>query len=145
MISHSQFLDKYLRTSQDYDWGYGIQCTDLCKLYSKEVYGIELWTFWWTARSGWYNKSKTFDLKIWDKIVYKPWINPPKQGDIIFYDTWISWHVSVCHSATKIDIIVIEANWGTWDWKWKGYDQINLETKRDFNWILGWYTLKKLW
>lgn len=139
---HNLFLDTYLRTAQDIDWSYWYQCVDLARLYSEEVLWIKLGTFWGTARSGWYNKSKTFGLKIWDRIEYKPWINPPKQWDIIFYDTWISGHVAIVDKANKIDITVLEQNWATGNGDWKVYNQINLETKRDFKDVLWWYHKK---
>lgn len=141
-LSHSQFLDKYLRTSQDYDGVMGVQCVDAVKLYVKEVYWISLGSFGGTARSGWFNTKKTFDPKIWEKIEWKPWL-VPKQGDIIFYDKpWLTWHVAICDSANKIDITVLEQNGWKWDWKGIWYDQINLSTKRDYESILGWYRLR---
>lgn len=143
-LSHSQFLDRYLRTSQDYDWLYGVQCVDNIKLYVKEVYWITLGSFGGSAFTGWLNTKKTFDPKIWEKIEWKPWM-VPKQGDIIFYDKTkenLNWHVAICHEANKIDITVVEQNWATWNWAGKGYDQINIETKRDYRWILGWYRKK---
>ena len=142
-LSHNQFIDKYLRTGQDTDGWFGIQCVDLAKLYSQEVHGIKLGSFGGTARSGWLNKSKTFDLKKWDRIVYRPWITPPKQGDIIFYDEpWLTGHVAIVHEATKLDILVIEQNWASGNGAGKWYDQINFESKRDYRKVLWWYSKK---
>lgn len=141
-LSHNQFLDKYLRTANDHDWWYWAQCVDLAKLYSKEVYWETLGSFGGSARTGWYNTKKTFDPKKWEKIIYKPWMLP-KKGDIIFYDTWVAWHVAIVHEATQLDIMVLEQNWATWTGDWKGYNQINLETKRDYNNVFGWYRLWK--
>lgn len=143
-LSHNQFLDKYLRTSQDEDGVFGYQCTDLAKLYSKEVLDIPLGSFGGSAFTWWLNTKKTFDPKKWDKIEWKPWI-VPKRGDIIFYDKTkanLNWHVAVVHEANKIDITVVEQNGQTGNWAGKGYDQVNLETKRDYKWILGWYRKK---
>ena len=141
-LSHSQFLDKYLRTSQDYDGVMGVQCVDSVKLYVKEVYGISLGSFGGTARSGWFNTKKTFDPKIWEKIEWKPWL-VPKQGDVIFYDKpWLTGHVAIVHEATKLDIMVIEQNGATGNWDGKGYNAINLETKRDYKDVLGVYRKK---
>jgi len=44
-LSHNQFLDKYLRTSPDYDGIFGYQCVDLARLYSKEVLDIPIGSF----------------------------------------------------------------------------------------------------
>ena len=139
-LTHAQFLDKYLRTAQKEPWFPTAECVGLAKLYIKEVFGIQLWTFWGTARSGWYNKSKTFDKK-WEKIPYKVGI-VPKQGDVIFYDTGISWHVAIVENANKIDITVVEQNWFSRNGSGKGFDSIMLETKRDYKDVLGWYRLK---
>jgi len=143
-LSHNSFLDKYLRTSYKEPWFPSAECVWLAKLYVKEVYWITLWSFGGTARSGWFNKKKTFDPKKWEKIEWRPWL-VPKRGDIIFYDKTkenLNWHVSICHEANKIDITVVEQNGFTWNWAGKSYDQVNLETKRDYRGILGWYRKK---
>ena len=140
-ISHSQFLDRFLRTAQDTDGGFWYQCIDLAKLYVQEVYWITLGSFGWSARSGWFNKSKTFDKK-WKRIEFKPGL-VPEQGDVIFYDVGMNGHVAIVDSANKIDITVIEQNWATWTGDWKGYNAINLETKRDYKNVYGWYHLIK--
>ncbi len=141
-LSHNQFLDKYLRTSPDYDGIFGYQCVDLARLYSKEVLDIPIGSFGWTARKGWENKSKTFDLKKWDRIPYTVWF-VPQRGDIIFYDKpWLTGHVAIVHEANKIDIMVIEWNGFSWNGDWKGYNQTNIETKRDYDSVLGVYRKK---
>ncbi len=143
-LSHNQFLDKYLRTSQDEDGWFWYQCVDLAKLYSKEVLDVPLGSFGGSAFTGWLNTKKTFDPKKWEKIEWKPWL-VPKRGDIIFYDKTkenLNWHVAICDSANKLDITVVEQNGFTWNWAGKGYDQVNLETKRDYRGILGWYRKK---
>ena len=40
------------------------QCVAWAKIYSKEVYGIALWSFWGTAYTGRLNKSNTFNMKL---------------------------------------------------------------------------------
>lgn len=141
-LSHNQFLDKYLRKAIDEDGGYWFQCIDLAKLYAREVYWITLGSFWGTARTGWLNTKKTFDIKKWERIPYKVWLEP-QRGDIIFYDKpWLTGHVAVVCEATKIDIMVIEENGATGNGDWKGYNAINLETKRDYKDVLGWYRKK---
>jgi hypothetical protein len=45
MITHQEFLEKYLRTPQDIDKAFGYQCVDLAKLYALEVHGITLGAF----------------------------------------------------------------------------------------------------
>lgn len=141
-LSHNQFLDKYLRTAQDTDWSNGYQCVDLAKLYSSEVLWVPLGSFGGTARKWWENKSKTFDPKKWDRIPYTVGF-VPLRWDIIFYDKpWLTWHVAIVHEANKLDIIVIEENWATWNGDGKGYNQVNLETKRDYKSVLGVYRKK---
>lgn len=142
LLTHEKFLETYIRVPEDFDGGQGIQCVDLAKLYSEKVLGIKLGYFGWSARSGWLNKSKTFDLKLWDKIPNSPtWV--PSQGDIIFYDEpWLTGHVAIVHEATVDDVLLIEQNGATGNWKWKGYDAINFENKRDYRKCLGWYHKK---
>ena len=140
-LSHSQFLDRYLRTSQDEDGGFWYQCVDLAKLYAKEVLDTPLGSFGGSARTGWFNTKKTFDHKKWEKIEWRPWI-VPKQGDIIFYDTGVSGHVAVVHEANKLDIMVIEQNAFSGNWDWKGYNQVNLSTKNDYKNVYWWYRKK---
>lgn len=138
-MTHNEFLEKYMRTAQDTDGGAGIQCVDLAKLYSREVLGIELWSFGGTAKSGWLNKSNTFDPKKWQKVVNTPTGVPPR-GAIIFYDEpRATGHVAIVHSASPDDVLLIEQNGASGDWRGRGYDAINFEVKRDYNKCLGWY------
>ena len=142
MISHEQFLEKYLRTPTNIDWGFGYQCIDAVKLYVLQVYWIKLGAFGGSARAGWYNKKNTFDPKIWLKIPNTP-AGVPKQWDIIFYDAPVeTGHVAVVHEANVNDVMLIEQNWATWNGLWKGYDAVNIETKRDYARCLGWYHKK---
>lgn len=141
-MSHNLFLNTYLRTSYKEPWMKTYECVALAKLYVKEVYWITLGTFGGTALSGWENKSNTFPPEIWERIEHKPW-KVPKRWDIIFYSyPKKTGHVSICHEANKIDILVCEQNSqsGNWDWKW--YNQINLSIKNWYKNILGWYRLK---
>ena len=48
------------------------QCVALAKLLSKEVHGIQLGTFGGSAKTGWENKSNTFDPNEWIKIENTP-------------------------------------------------------------------------
>lgn len=141
-MTHEQFLEKYLRTAQDFDGAYWTQCVDLARLYSKEVLGIPLGSFGGTARSGWLNKKKTFDVKKWTKVVNSPTAIPPR-GAIIFYDEpGLTGHVAIVHDATVNDVTVIEQNGATGNGDGKGYNAINFEVKRDYKKCL-WWMIKK--
>lgn len=131
-MNHNQFIETYLRTAQNTDWAFWVQCVDLAKLYSREVLGIELGSFGGSARNGWLNKAKTFDLKKWVKVLNSPAAIPPR-GAIIFYDEpWLTGHVAIVHEADVNDVLLIEQNWATGNWDWKGYNAINFEAKRDY-------------
>lgn len=137
-MKHDEFLEKYLRTKQDFDWVAGSQCVDLAKLYSKEVLWITLWSFGGTARSGWFNKSKTFDLKKWRRVTNWPADVPPR-GAIIFYDEWLTGHVGIVDSATMDDVLLLEQNWATGNGKGEWYDAISFNVKRDYRNCFGWF------
>ncbi len=142
LLTHEEFLEKHLRTAQDFDGGQGIQCVDAVKMYSAEVLWIPLGTFGGSARAGWLNKKKTFNLKVWDRIPNSP-TNFPVKGDIIFYDEpALTGHTAIVQSADVNDIMNLEMNGATGNWLGKGYDALNFEVKRDYRKCLGWYHKK---
>ena len=143
LLTHEQFLEAELRKAKDWDGWDGIQCVDAVKMYSEKVHGIKLWTFWGSARAGWLNKSKTFDLKKLVRVPNTPTGIPP-QGAIIFFDEpALTGHTAIVHSADINDIINIELNGATGNGEGKGYDALNFEVKRDYRKCLGWYYPKK--
>lgn len=142
LLTHEEFIETYLRKAVDFDWVQGSQCVDLAKLYSKEVLWIPLGSFGGTARNGWFNKAKTFDLKKWTRVPNSP-TAVPLRGAIIFYDEpWLTGHVAIVHEADVNDVLVIEQNWQSGNGDWKGYNAINFEATRDYRKCLGWYIKK---
>lgn len=116
---------------------YGAQCVGWCKVAWKELYGINLWSFWWSALSWWSNSTGTFND-------YKKVINTidalPQKWDMVFFNNmfWSYWHVAIVVEATINQITVIEQNWGMWSWTWEGSDAIRLYNYSYDN-VLGWY------
>ena len=142
LLTHEEFIETYLRKAVDYDGVQGSQCVDLAKLYAGGVLWIPLGSFGGTARNGWLNKSKTFDLRKWTRVPNTPSAIPPRWA-IIFYDEpGLTGHVAIVHEADVNNVLVIEQNWATGNWDWKGYNAINFEATRDYRKCLGWYIKK---
>lgn len=138
-ISNEQFLEEVQRTAKDWDGGEGIQCVDAIKWHCQRVYGIKLGVFGGSARAGWFNKKKTFDPKIWQRIPNAP-DNFPVRGDYIFYDEPVeTGHVAIVWDANKNDVLNLEMNGASGNGLGKGYDAMNLEARRDYRRCLGWY------
>lgn len=117
---------------------YWYQCVAICKLLVKEVYGIQLVWFSWSARAGW-NTWSPFNNKR-TRIQNTPnWV--PSEWDVIFFDILTLWHVAVVVSADKNTVKVIEQN-RTWGGKWLWADAISVN---DYNYskVLWWYSLQK--
>lgn len=114
------------------------QCVALAKLFSKEVLGIQLWTFGGSALSGWNNKSNTFDPNKWTKIVNTPeWV--PQEWDLIFWWTKFGkyWHVAVFDSGNVNTMICLSQNstGKAGNVKW---DEI-IAKSYSYKGVLGWY------
>lgn len=139
LLTHEQYLEKWLRKPDNIDGGYGYQCIDAVKRYALEVFGIKLGAFGGAARAGWQNKKKTFDPKIWQKIPNTP-TGVPKRGDIIFYDSPVeTGHVAIVHEATVDDVLLVEQNGQTGTGDGKGFNTVMFENRRDYKHCLGWY------
>ena len=54
----------------DFDKEYGHQCVDLIRHYAQNVLKFNLWVFGWSAKTGWFNRSNTFDKKFFNKIIF---------------------------------------------------------------------------
>ena len=125
----------------DFDKEYGHQCVDLIRHYAQNVLKFNLWVFGWSAKTGWFNRSNTFDKKFFNKIIFtKNWEIPPA-GAILFSKmntTW--WHVSIVLEATADYITVLEQNVGSWDWKW--IDDCVKISKISYDEVVGWYVFK---
>lgn len=112
---HNQFkidwLGEWYAETQALAW----QCVAWAKIYSKEVYGITLWSFWWTAYNGRLNKNNTFDMKLFNKVLYNGTNKPPVWA-IVFFQPDASngqaGHVWVCDLRIKKGIVILEQNGG---------------------------------
>ena len=120
MKLHKKFLQDWLWKPNDYDKGFWVQCVDLAKAYSKEVFWIELWNFSWWALKAWLSGSP-FNSK-WIRINNTSSFIP-LCGDIVFFDKTASnkyGHVALINNANIKEIEVLEQNWwkGSWTWLW---------------------------
>lgn len=144
-LTHEQFKQKWIWNHYEENKVNGRQCVSWAKIYSKEVYGITLWWFWWTAHKGRLNKEKTFDLTKRDRVVYKPWLIPPIWA-IIFRDRTPlndkdSGHVAIVDWAWADYVMRLEQNW----WligKNQPWDEFRVR-KWNYNGCLWWYVVKK--
>lgn len=107
------------------------QCVAWAKIYSKEVYGITLWSFWGTAYTGRLNKSNTFDMNLFKKVDYDG-KNKPPVWSIVFFKPDASnsnaWHVGICDLRIKKGIAILEQN-GWWKWNNAVGDEFNIRVR----------------
>lgn len=141
------YADSVIWKNIDVDFVYNAQCTDLVKHYTKNVMKIELWTFGWSAKSWFANKSNTFNSD-WIKIVNNPQDKDqvPSVWDIIFFDWWRYseyGHVGIVYKAFKWEdrILVLDQNNWNWSWVWS----INACKIQEYSYsnVVGWYKHKK--
>lgn len=118
-----QYIQKYLDKRVDYDWNYGYQCVDLVRHFFKYVYGVELPTFWGSAKTGWLNKNNTFSSEFFDKI---EWCKDLEAWDIIFFEQWKYGHVWIVEYVFEGWFSLLDQNWGKWSWTWHGEDRIQI-------------------
>ncbi len=150
ILTYNDTLSSYIKKKQwsyiDYDKAYGSQCVDLAKDYAKDVLWISLWSFWGSAKTGWYNKSNTFSSKKWQKIINNPndKNQTPNRWDIVFFEGW-NFHPEYGHVAVIINasawektIEVLEQNWGSGNWNGKWENAIRLKNY-SYNWVAWWY------
>lgn len=119
-MKHSEFKSKWLWKWYKETEKLWTQCVAWVKLYCKEVFWVELSSFWGTAYNGW----NTWSPFVWLKI--KRFKNTPdflpKIWDIVFFDkdksNWNCWHVGIVDFATLTTLKVLNQNMWNWDWKW---------------------------
>jgi len=131
-----QLIDKYVGSRVWEPW-YWYQCVGWCKVAWKELYGIQLGSFWWSAKLGWQNVNGTFN---W----YDRWTGRPIPWDMIFFDTYPPYgHVAIVTQAFDWWIEVIEQNGWEGAWNGLGNDAIRLNTYT-YDTVLGWYNAPRL-
>lgn len=115
------FIKKYNGKPVDIDKEYWHQCVDLIKQFTIDCFWFSIWSFWWSAMTGWKNTVDTFPKAKFEKITdlskLLPW-------DIVF-TTWNPkdsyWHVMIMtKNLWNWKIEVIEQN--MWNWNWEGSD-----------------------
>lgn len=142
---YNEFKKKYLGKRVDYDLSYWYQCVDLAKQYVKEIYKIALWSFGWDAYTWFLNKSNTFNLDLFDKIIYSPWMSP-QPWDIVFFNRTSSngncWHVWISWQSSPDKLVILEQNYtlkNIWTWLW---DAAITERTRSYKDVSGWFRYK---
>ena len=115
-MNYSEFVNKYLGKSTDYDGAYGVQCVDLIKAYLHDVFGISAGS-WGNARFYWINFALRAPLKAnFDKIKNTAQLIP-KRGDIVV------WNNSVGNGCGHIAIATGEGDtrsFYSYDQNWNG-------------------------
>ena len=106
MITHQNFLDKWLGKRYRETPELGYQCVAESKLYYEEVYWITGLSFWGSALNGWLKKGNLQDIL--DVVTI------PQVGDMCFFNktpTNPSGHVWIYHDQKTL----LEQNWGNWN------------------------------
>ena len=134
-----EFIEKYNWKPVDIDKEYWHQCVDLIKQFTIDCFWFSIWSFWWSAMTGWKNTVDTFPKakfeKITDKSKFQVW-------DIIFWNRWKYWHVAIITKTFgNWAFEVIEQNVWNWDWKWSD-DCVKLSVYPNYNDVLWVYRFK---
>ncbi len=137
-MKHQEYLNKYLGTFQREPWINSAECVWNAKLYSREVLGMKLGSFWGSARNWWENTFNTFPSKYWKRIKNTT-KNVPTQGSIVFFDLGIYWHVGIVNTADKNSMTICEQN-ATGKPGDAPWDEIKVSLYK-YTKCLGWYSL----
>ena len=122
-MTHDKYWMSWRLKNAKEPW-YKPECVALAKHYVKNVHGITLWSFNWSAKKCTYKTGWTFDPKLWDKLTPWPWV-PILQGDVLILDIGIDWHVCVWHNQVTNGYYAIEQNRNNTK-TWQGQDAINI-------------------
>ncbi len=97
-MTFDEFVKKYNGKSIDYDGAYGVQCTDLIKLYVEKVFGVSAGSASWGNAKYYYTntpaKLKNITTKIANTASFVP-----KKGDIMVWNGNVgggAGHVAIC-------------------------------------------------
>lgn len=122
MITMKRLLSKYIWWAT-YEGSYWAQCVWRCKVAWKELYWIQLGSYWGSAINGRNNITDIF-------TGYKrsiEWI--PQEWDMIFFNMFQPYgHVAIVVHADSLSIEVIEQNWSRWSGTGTWDDAIRLKT-----------------
>ncbi len=115
-MNYSEFVDKYLGKSTDYDGVSGVQCVDLIKAYLHDVFGISAGS-WGNARYYWISFNSRQPLKNNFTKIANTADFVPQRGDIVV------WNNSVGNGAGHVAIATGEGdthNFYSYDQNWNG-------------------------
>ena len=79
----SEFVDRYLDKSTDYDGVSGVQCVDLAKLYIDKVIGVHPQSIG-NANAYYDDYEDTYLKRYFDRIPYKKGVKP-QRGDLVVW------------------------------------------------------------
>lgn len=124
-MTPQEAIKKWLGKRVDFDGGFGYQCVDWARQFSKEVFA-DLGTFGGSAYNGW---TKGFGER-WERTYYKAGLFPTI-GCIVFLGKTKAnpyGHVAVSGESTKDSLVLIEQNAATGNGKGLGGDAITQRT-----------------
>lgn len=115
-MTFDEFVKKYNGKSTDYDGSYGVQCTDLIKLYAEKVFGVKAGSASWGNAKKYYTNTPSALSKITTKIK-NTYSFVPKKGDIMVWDGNVgggAGHVAICTGeGTTSYFYSYDQNWGS--------------------------------
>ena len=114
-MTFDEFVKKYNGKATDYDGGYGVQCTDLVKLYAEKVFGVSAGSVAWGNAKAYYTKTPAKLKNITTKIANTASFIP-KKGDIMVWNKNVGngcGHVAICTGeGTTSYFYSYDQNWG---------------------------------
>lgn len=114
-MTYDEFVAKYNGKSIDYDGLYGVQCTDLIKLYADKVFGVAAGRAAWGNAKYYYTATPAALQKITTKIANTPSF-VPKKGDIMVWNGNVgggAGHIAICTGEGNTShFYSYDENWG---------------------------------
>lgn len=115
-MTFNEFVNKYNGKSNDYDGAYGVQCTDLIKLYVEKVFGVKAGAASWGNAKYYYTNTPTALKNITTKVANTASF-VPKKGDIMVWNGNVgggAGHVAICTGEGNTSYFYsYDQNWGT--------------------------------
>lgn len=97
-MTYDEFVKQYNGKSIDYDGSYGVQCTDLVKLYAEKVLGVSAGSASWGNAKYYYTNTPSKLKKVTTRIANTASFIP-KKGDIMVWNGNVgngAGHVAIC-------------------------------------------------
>lgn len=132
-MTFDEFVKKYSGSRIDYDNFAYIQCTDLARIYSKEVLGEDMDITITGYAEGYYTHPTAKVKELYTLIPNTPTF-VPKKGDVAIWSSALNGaagHIAVCNGEGNTEYFY------SYDYNWKGQNDGWTKVKHTYSCVLG--------